>query len=151
MDLSGLKQQFLELLNRNGGRIALERIPGEYTKHFYQPLDPSNYHTSKLVDLIKKMGSPLSINRKGRKILHLASVQLSDLSQLEQQFVEILNLNRGKMVLSNVPAEYDKHFGQPFYLCDYDASKLSNLIKKMPDSLRIVVAAGQPDILCLAK
>jgi serine/threonine protein kinase len=151
VDLSGLKQQFLELLNRNGGRIALERIPGEYTKHFYQPLDPSNYHTSKLVDLIKKMGSPLSINRKGRKILHLASVQLSDLSQLEQQFVEILNLNRGKMVLSNVPAEYDKHFGQPFYLCDYDASKLSNLIKKMPDSLRIVVAAGQPDILCLAK
>jgi hypothetical protein len=81
----------------------------------------------------------------------LASVQLSDLSQLEQQFVEILNLNRGKMVLSNVPAEYDKHFGQPFYLCDYNASKLSNLIKKMPDSLRIVVAAGQPDILCLAK
>ncbi len=65
--------------------------------------------------------------------------------------MEILNLNRGKMVLSNVPAEYDKHFGQPFYLCDYNASKLSNLIKKMPDSLRIVVAAGQPDILCLAK
>jgi serine/threonine protein kinase len=149
-DLSELKQQFLELLNRNGGRIALERVPGEYNKQFYQPLDPSNYHTSKLVDLIRKMGSPLSINCKGRKILRLASVQLSDLSQLEQQFVELLK-NRGKMVLSQVPAEYDRHFGRPLYLCDYNASKLSNLIKEMPDSLRIEVAAGQPEILCLAK
>ncbi|KAH8961041.1 hypothetical protein BDL97_05G030000 [Sphagnum fallax] len=150
VDLSGLKQQFLELLNRNGGRITLERLPGEYKQQFNQPLDPSNYNTSKLMDLITRMGSPLSINCKGRKILHLASVQLSDLSQLEQQFVEILNLNRGKMVISEIPAEYDRHFGRPFYLCDYNASKIGNLIKKMPDSLRIEVAAGQPEILCLA-
>jgi serine/threonine protein kinase len=148
--LSGLKQQFLELLNLNGGRIALRRIPGEYKKQFYHPLVLSDYHTSKLVDLIRKMGSPLSINCEGHKILHLASVQLSDLLGLKQQFVELLN-NRGNMVLSQVPAEYDRHFGRPLYLCDYNASKLINLIKKMPDSLRIEVAAGQPEILCLAK
>jgi len=79
----------------------------------------------------------------------LASVQLSDLSGLKQQFVELLK-NR-EMVLSQVPAEYYRHFGRPLYLCDYNASKLSNLIKEMPDSLSIEVAAGQPEILCLAK
>jgi len=149
VDLSGLKQQFLELLNLNGGRIALRRIPGEYQKQFYHPLVLSDYQTSKLVDLIRKMGSPLSINCEGHKILHLASVQLSDLSGLKQQFVELLK-NR-EMVLSQVPAEYYRHFGRPLYLCDYNASKLSNLIKEMPDSLSIEVAAGQPEILCLAK
>lgn len=96
------------------------------------------------------MGSPLNINCEGHKILHLASVQLSDLLGLKQQFVELLK-NRGKLVLSQVPAEYDRHFGRPLYLCDYNASKLGNLIKEMPDSLRIEVAAGQPEILCLAK
>lgn len=150
VDLSGLKQQFLELLNLNGGRIALRRIQSEYKKQFYHTLVLSDYHTSKLVDLIGKMGSPLSINCEGDKILHLASVQLSDLLGLKQQFVELLK-NRGKLVLSQVPAEYDRHFGRPLYLCDYNASKLSKLIKEMPDSLRIEVAAGQPEILCLAK
>jgi hypothetical protein len=54
------------------------------------------------------------------------------------------------MALVRVPAEYNKQFGRPLCLADYNASKLVNLIEKMKDSLCIKGEGGQK-ILHLTK
>jgi hypothetical protein len=77
-------------------------------------------------------------------------VQPGDLSGLKRQFVKLLSLNGGKMALVRVPAEYNKQFGRPLYLAEYNASKLVNLIEKMKDSLCIKGEGGQK-ILHLTK
>ncbi|CAK9875111.1 unnamed protein product [Sphagnum jensenii] len=77
-------------------------------------------------------------------------VQPGDLSGLKRQFVKLLSLNGGKMALVRVPAEYNKQFGRPLYLAEYNASKLVNLIEKMKDSLSIKGEGGQK-ILHLTK
>jgi hypothetical protein len=77
-------------------------------------------------------------------------VQPGDLSGLKRQFVKLLSLNGGKMALVRVPAEYNKQFGRPLYLAEYNSSKLVNLIEKMKDSLCIKGEGGQK-ILHLTK
>ncbi|CAK9859903.1 unnamed protein product [Sphagnum jensenii] len=73
-----------------------------------------------------------------------------DMSGLKRQIVKLLSLNGGKMALVRVPAEYNKQFGRPLCLADYNASKLVNLIEKMKDSLCIKGEGGQK-ILHLTK
>jgi hypothetical protein len=66
-----------------------------------------------------------------------------DMSGLKRQIVKLLSLNGGKMALVRVPAEYNKQFGRPLCLADYNASKLVNLIEKMKDSLCVKGEGGQ--------
>ncbi|XP_024398661.1 uncharacterized protein [Physcomitrium patens] len=60
-----------------------------------------------------------------------------DLIGLKRQLVQLLNQNGGQMMLSKVPAEYNKLFGRPLYLADYNAQRLVHLIDKMKDALLI--------------
>ncbi|XP_073387505.1 uncharacterized protein [Physcomitrium patens] len=64
-------------------------------------------------------------------------VQPGDLTGLKRQLVQLLNLNGGQMMLSKVPAEYNKLFGRPLYLSEYNAQRLVHLIDKMKDALLI--------------
>jgi hypothetical protein len=49
-------------------------------------------------------------------------VQPGDLIGLKRQLVQLLNQNGGKMMLTKVPAEYNKLFGRPLYLAEFSAS-----------------------------
>jgi hypothetical protein len=72
-DISGLKRQLVKLLNLNGGKIALVRVPAEYGKQFGRPLILAEYGSTRLVNLIDKMRDSLCIKGEGgQKILHLA-------------------------------------------------------------------------------
>ncbi|CAM6013820.1 unnamed protein product, partial [Sphagnum balticum] len=72
-DISGLKRQLVKLLNLNGGKIALVRVPAEYSKQFGRPLILAEYGSPRLVNLIDKMRDSLCIKGEGgQKILHLA-------------------------------------------------------------------------------
>ncbi|CAM6035965.1 unnamed protein product [Sphagnum compactum] len=72
-DISGLKRQLVKLLNLNGGKIALVRVPAEYSKQFGRPLILAEYSSPRLVNLIDKMRDSLCIKGEGgQKILHLA-------------------------------------------------------------------------------
>ncbi|KAG0576701.1 hypothetical protein KC19_5G101100 [Ceratodon purpureus] len=77
-------------------------------------------------------------------------VQPGDLIGLKRQLVQLLNQNGGKMMLSKVPAEYNKLFGRPLYLAEYNAQRLVHLIDKMKDTL-VIKGDGTSKTLHLAK
>lgn len=77
-------------------------------------------------------------------------VQPGDLSGLKRQLTQLLKLNGGKMMLSKVPAEYNKQFGRPLYLSEYNAQRLVHLIEKMKDTL-VIKGDGTSKTLHLAK
>lgn len=77
-------------------------------------------------------------------------VQPGDLIGLKRQLVQLLNQHGGKMMLSKVPAEYNKLFGRPLYLAEYNAQRLVHLIDKMKDTL-VVKGDGNSKTLHLAK
>lgn len=77
-------------------------------------------------------------------------VQPGDLIGLKRQLVQLLNQHGGKMMLSKVPAEYNKLFGRPLYLAEYNAQRLVHLIDKMKDTL-VIKGDGTSKTLHLAK
>jgi hypothetical protein len=77
-------------------------------------------------------------------------VQPGDLTGLKRQLVQLLNQNGGKMMLSKVPAEYNKLFGRPLYLAEYNAQRLVHLIDKMKDTL-VIKGDGTSKTLNLIK
>lgn len=77
-------------------------------------------------------------------------VQPGDLLGLKRQLVQLLNQQAGKMMLSKVPAEYNKLFGRPLYLAEYNAQRLVHLIDKMKDTL-VIKGDGTSKMLHLAK
>jgi hypothetical protein len=62
-------------------------------------------------------------------------VQPGDLAGLKKQLVRLLNQNSGSMTVVKVPAEYNKVFGRPLYLAEYNVLKLVHLLEKMKDTL----------------
>ncbi|GAB2222147.1 hypothetical protein Drorol1_Dr00013349 [Drosera rotundifolia] len=75
-DINGLKGELVKLLELSGGRISLDRIPGEYQKHFSRPLLVQDYGACKFVNLIKKMSDVVSISGKGQsKLVYLRSLK----------------------------------------------------------------------------
>lgn len=62
-------------------------------------------------------------------------VQPGDLAGLKKQLVWLVNQNGGKMTLVKVPAEYNKQYGRPLYLAEYNVLKLVHLVEKMKDTL----------------
>ncbi|XWS39945.1 hypothetical protein CRYUN_Cryun18bG0097900 [Craigia yunnanensis] len=64
-------------------------------------------------------------------------VQPGDINGLKGQLVKLLELSGGCLLLTCVPAEYQKLFGRPLYVAEYGAFKLVNLFKKMGDTLAI--------------
>lgn len=62
-------------------------------------------------------------------------VQPGDLAGLKKQLVRLLNQNGGSMTVVKVSAEYQKHFGRPLYLSEYNVLKLVHLLEKMKDTL----------------
>ncbi|KAG0576705.1 hypothetical protein KC19_5G101500 [Ceratodon purpureus] len=77
-------------------------------------------------------------------------VQPGDLIGLKRLLVQLLNRNGGKMKLSKVPAHYNKLFGRPLYLAEYNAQRLVHLIDKMKDTL-VIKGDGTSKTLHLAK
>jgi hypothetical protein len=77
-------------------------------------------------------------------------VQPGDIIGLKRQLVQLLNQHGGKMMLSKVPAEYNKLFGRPLYLAEYNAQRLVHLIDKMKDTL-VIKGDGTSKTLHLAK
>lgn len=65
-DLTGLKGQLVKLLENSGGRVALVRLHSEYQKSFGRPLYVSQYGTSKLVNLLKKMSDVITVEGQGQ-------------------------------------------------------------------------------------
>ncbi|KAI5070754.1 hypothetical protein GOP47_0015097 [Adiantum capillus-veneris] len=71
-DLQGLKGQLIKLVNLNGGKVQLLRIPSEYCKLFGRPLYLAEYGSPKLVHLIERMPDAFLIKGEGNKrTLHL--------------------------------------------------------------------------------
>ena len=64
-------------------------------------------------------------------------VQPGDLNGLKGQLVKLLELSGGCLLLTRVPAEYQKLFGRPLYISEYGAVKLVNLFKKMGDAIAV--------------
>lgn len=62
-------------------------------------------------------------------------VQPGDVAGLKKQLVRLLKQNGGKLTLVKVPAEYNKQYGRPLYLSEYNAQKLVHLLEKMKDAL----------------
>ncbi|CAI9101926.1 OLC1v1000093C1 [Oldenlandia corymbosa var. corymbosa] len=94
-----------------------------------------NYHTSSRSNSLpcainEVLGAPCDQN-------DLSWVQPGDLNGLKGQLVKMLQLSGGCLPLTRIPAEYQKMYGRPFYISEYGAPKLVNLIKKMADALSV--------------
>ncbi|KAL3538868.1 hypothetical protein ACH5RR_002234 [Cinchona calisaya] len=71
-DLNGLKGQLVKLLELSGGCLPMARVTAEYEKIYGRPIYMSQYGSSKLVTLLKKMADSLVIEGKGQeKFVHL--------------------------------------------------------------------------------
>ncbi|GAA0180615.1 RNA metabolism protein [Lithospermum erythrorhizon] len=77
-------------------------------------------------------------------------VQPGDLNGLKGQLVKLLELFGGCLLLTRLPAEYQKLFGMPLYISEYGALKLVNLLKKMADAMA-VEGKGQRKFVYLLK
>lgn len=64
-------------------------------------------------------------------------VQPGDLAGLKKQLEWLVKQNGGKMTLVKVPAEYNKQYGRPLYLAEYNVLKLVHLVEKMKDTLAL--------------
>jgi hypothetical protein len=62
-------------------------------------------------------------------------VQPGDLAGLKKQLVWLVTSHGGKMTLVKVSSEYQKQYGRPLYLAEYNVAKLVHLVEKMKDSL----------------
>ncbi|XP_009774090.1 uncharacterized protein [Nicotiana sylvestris] len=67
----------------------------------------------------------------------LTWVQPGDVNGLKGQLVKLLELSGGCLLLTRVPAEYQRIYGRPLYVSEYGAVKLVNLFKKMSDAISI--------------
>uniref|UniRef100_A0A2P2IQ76 Uncharacterized protein MANES_10G079100 n=1 Tax=Rhizophora mucronata TaxID=61149 RepID=A0A2P2IQ76_RHIMU len=70
-------------------------------------------------------------------------VQPGDINGLKVQLVKLLELSGGSLLLTRVPAEYQKTYGRPLYVSEYGAFKLVNLFKKMGDAMAIGGKGGK--------
>nr|XP_043625995.1 uncharacterized protein LOC122597470 [Erigeron canadensis] len=65
LDLNGLKSQLVKILKTSGGLLSLARLASMYKKTFGKPLNASEYGTSKLMKLLKKMSDVISVEDQG--------------------------------------------------------------------------------------
>jgi hypothetical protein len=71
-DLAGLKKQLVWLVNQNGGKMTLVKVPAEYNKRIGRPLYLAEYNVLKLVHLVEKMKDALVLKGDGTsRTLHL--------------------------------------------------------------------------------
>lgn len=66
-DLTGVKGQLVKLLEASGGPLPLGRLPSEYQKTYGRQLYVSEYGSSKLVNLLKKMNDVICVEGQGQK------------------------------------------------------------------------------------
>ncbi|XP_078435783.1 putative endonuclease or glycosyl hydrolase isoform X2 [Wolffia australiana] len=73
-----------------------------------------------------------------------------DLSALKRRITAVLIAAGGSLPLLRLPAEYVRMYGRPLYLAEYGATKLVQLLCRMPDAVD-VVGEGKRKVVVLRR
>ena len=71
-----------------------------------------------------------------------------DLMGLKRQLVQLLTQNGGFMRLSKISAKYNKLFGRPLCVAEYNAERLVDLIEKMKGTF-VIEGDGTTKAVCI--
>ncbi|XP_068656748.1 uncharacterized protein [Aristolochia californica] len=158
-DVQVLKGHMVRLLGLFGGSLPLVRVPAEYSKMFGRPLYMLQYGECRLVNLMKKMGDVLTVEKRGNKKLVCLRMPIDTrvngqderkaglvgeavneadehLEQLRRELQELLVIYGHKIPLDLFKAIYEQRYKKTLgYFC---TNELEELFEKLKDIVALV-------------